>query len=57
MVKGNVGATVAQDFISYINNIDNPLIKPEEIFISNVLSFDVKEIIEKRKSFKTIYTS
>ena len=47
MVKGNVGATVAQDFISYINNIDNPLIKPEEIFISNVLSFDVKEIIEK----------
>lgn len=47
VVKGNVGATVAQDFISYINNIDNPLIKPEEIFISNVLSFDVKEIIEK----------
>lgn len=47
VVKGNVGATVAQDFISYINNIENPLIKPEEIFTSNILSYDIKEVIEK----------
>ncbi|MGL5614664.1 MAG: AAA family ATPase, partial [Sarcina sp.] len=47
VLKGNIGATVAQDFVAYINNIENPLIKAEEIFKKEVLSFDIKEIIER----------
>lgn len=46
-IKGNVGATIAQDFVSYVKNIKKPIIKSEEIFKEKVISFDIKESIKK----------
>lgn len=46
VIKGNVGASIAQDFISYIKTIKNPLISFKEILEDGVLTFDVKEIIQ-----------
>lgn len=46
-IKGNVGTTIAQDFISYIKEIRNPIIKPKDIFGDNILNFDLKEKIRK----------
>ncbi|MPQ44821.1 AAA family ATPase [Clostridium tarantellae] len=42
-VKGNVGVSIAQDFISYINSIKKPIIKVEDIFKEDILSFDIRE--------------
>lgn len=45
VVKGNVGVSIAQDFIAYIKNIKNPLISFKEILKCGILTFDTKEII------------
>ncbi|MGG5460776.1 AAA family ATPase [Clostridium sp. B9] len=44
-LKGNVGSTIAQEFISYINTLNKPMISNEEIFESKVLGFNVRERI------------
>lgn len=46
-IKGNVGTTIAQDFISYIKDIRNPIIKPKDIFRDTILNFHLKEKIRK----------
>lgn len=45
VVKGNVGISIAQDFIGYIKSIKNPLISFKEILEEGILTFDKKEII------------
>lgn len=45
VVKGNVGISIAQDFMVYIKNIKNPLISFKEILEDGILTFDQKEII------------
>lgn len=47
VIKGNVGESIAQDFISYIKNSKNPLLRPKSIFSYEILPYDVKEIIAK----------
>lgn len=50
VVKGNVGASIATDFITFIKNIKKPLIKVENLFQYEVLPFELKERIEKESS-------
>ena len=45
VVKGNVGVSIATDFINYIKNIKNPLIKPEDLFAYMILPIEAKEEI------------
>ena len=45
VVKGNLGVSIATDFINYIKNIKNPLIKPEDLFSYMILPIEVKEEI------------
>ena len=45
VVKGNVGVSIATDFINYIKNIKNPLIKSEELFLYMILPMEIKEEI------------
>lgn len=45
VVKGNLGVSIATDFINYIKNIRNPLIKPEDLFSYMILPMEVKEEI------------
>lgn len=47
VIKGNVGDNIANDFSSFLLNLKNPLIKAEEIFENNILSFELKEKIQK----------
>ncbi|MDU5110568.1 MAG: AAA family ATPase [Clostridium sp.] len=47
VVKGNIGVSIATDFINYIKNIKNPLIKPEELYSYIILPMDVKEELRK----------
>lgn len=47
LVKGNVGASIAGDFINFLDNLKNPLIKAEEVFRENILVFDIKDRISK----------
>lgn len=44
-LKGNVGQTIAQEFMAYINTLNKPIISNEEIFESKVLGFNVRERI------------
>ncbi|AKA70017.1 ATP-binding protein [Clostridium scatologenes] len=45
-VKGNLGASIAQDFYNYLENNKNPLIKPENIFMDENIGNELKERIE-----------
>ena len=47
LVKGNVGASIAGDFINFLDNLKNPLITPEEVFREEILIFDIKDRVEK----------
>ncbi|MBD7915458.1 AAA family ATPase [Clostridium sp. Sa3CUN1] len=45
VVKGNLGVSIATDFVNYIKNIKNPLIKPEDLFSYVILPIEVKDEI------------
>jgi hypothetical protein len=47
VIKGNVGPSIAQEFMNFLDNNKNPLISPSEILSPRELQ---KEIIEKIKS-------
>ncbi|MGN0144005.1 MAG: AAA family ATPase [Clostridium sp.] len=47
VVKGNVGASITNDFSSFLINLKKPLIKAEELFENDILEFDLKEKIQK----------
>ena len=47
VVKGNLGVSIATDFINYIKNIKNPLIKPEDLFSYIILPIELKDEIRK----------
>jgi MoxR-like ATPase len=47
VVKGNVGVSIATDFINYIKNVKNPLIKPEDLFSYIILPIELKDEIRK----------
>lgn len=47
VVKGNVGASIAQEFINFLGNSKNPILTPEEIFISETLLPEVIDRIKK----------
>lgn len=54
VVKGNVGVSIATDFINYIKNTKNPLIKAKDLFEYNILPFEFKEDIQ-RESHSRLY--
>ncbi|GIM29453.1 MoxR-like ATPase [Clostridium polyendosporum] len=54
VVKGNVGVNISQDFISFIKNIREPLLKAVDIFKDDILSFDIKEKL-KKESHSRLY--
>ncbi|MEG1287562.1 MAG: AAA family ATPase [Clostridium sp.] len=54
VVKGNVGVSIATDFMNFIKNIKNPLIKAEELFAYEVLSVELKDRIQ-RESQSRLY--
>lgn len=54
VVKGNVGAAIAQDFLNYIEENKNPIIKPEEIFKNEYISQELKNKI-KTESHSRLY--
>lgn len=54
VVKGNVGVSIAQDFISYVKSIKKPLVNFKEIIKDGVLTFDTKEII-KNENHSRLY--
>ncbi|AGX45059.1 AAA family ATPase [Clostridium saccharobutylicum] len=47
VVRGNVGANIANDFANFLINLKKPLIKVQDIFTNEILSFELKEKIEK----------
>lgn len=54
VVKGNVGVSIATDFMNFIKNIKNPIIKAEELFSYEVLGIELKDRI-KRESQSRLY--
>ncbi|WP_032122264.1 AAA family ATPase [Clostridium amazonitimonense] len=54
VVKGNVGSAIAQDFISFIKNYKASSIKPQDIFVSEVIGQDIKDRV-KRESHSKLY--
>lgn len=56
VVKGNVGGSIAQDFINFIENNKNPLIKPEDIFGNEEIAEDLRERVQ-RESHSRLYLS
>lgn len=54
VIKGNVGASIAQEFINFLEDNSNPLIKAEELFQGNILVEDIKEKI-KGESHSRLY--
>lgn len=54
VVKGNVGVSIATDFMNFIKNIKNPLIKVEELFAYDVLGVELKDRIQ-RESQSRLY--
>lgn len=54
VIKGNVGITIAQEFINFLEDNSNPLIKAEELFENQVLSETLKEKI-KGESHSRLY--
>lgn len=54
VIKGNVGASIAQEFINFLEDNSNPLVKAEELFQRNILVEDIKEKI-KGESHSRLY--
>lgn len=54
VLKGNVGESVAQDFLSFIKESKNPLLKPKSLFSYEILPYEVKESIV-RESHSRLY--
>ncbi len=52
VVKGNVGAGIAQEFITFVRNKKNPLITMEEIFASGKVQTEIVDRIEKESHSK-----
>lgn len=47
VIKGNVGESIAQDFLSYIKESKNPILKPKSLFSYEILPYEVRESITK----------
>lgn len=56
VVRGNVGGSIAQDFINFIENNKNPLIRPEDLFRNDELTDDLREKV-KDESHSRLYLS
>lgn len=54
IVKGNVGVSIATDFINHIKNIKNKIMKPEEIFAYEVLPLELREEL-RNESHSRLY--
>lgn len=54
VVKGNVGGSIAQDFMNFLEESKNPLLKPEEIFEKDTLDENIIEKI-KKESHSRLY--
>lgn len=54
VVKGNVGVSIATDFMNFIKNIKNPIIKAEELFAYECLGVELKDRIQ-RESQSRLY--
>ncbi|URZ00660.1 AAA family ATPase [Clostridium felsineum] len=47
LIRGNVGTSIAQDFINYIEESKYPIISPEDIFKNNDITYEIKERVKK----------
>ena len=45
-VRGNVGVNIANDFANFLVNLKKPLIRTEDVFNNDILSFDLKEKVQ-----------
>ncbi|MGL5085803.1 MAG: AAA family ATPase [Clostridium sp.] len=54
VVKGNIGVSIATDFMNFIKNIKNPIIKADELFAYDVLGVELKDRIQ-RESQSRLY--
>lgn len=54
VVKGNVGAAISQDFLNYIEENKNPIIKPEEIFKDDYITEELENRL-KNESHSRLY--
>ncbi len=54
VVKGNVGASIAQDFISFIENYKSCFIEPKDIFESEIIGQEIRDRIQ-RESHSRLY--
>lgn len=54
VVKGNVGAAISQDFLNYIEENKNPIIKPEEIFKNDYITEELENRL-KNESHSRLY--
>lgn len=57
VVKGNLGASIAQDFYNYLENNKNPLIKPLDIVKEDNINDDLKEKIENESHSRLYLTA
>lgn len=57
VVKGNVGAAIAQEFIGFIENNKSPLITAKEIFSSNNITDEMKKRVKDESHSRLYMTS
>lgn len=56
-VKGNVGASIAQEFYSFLENNKNPIIKPEDVFGKDAVSEELAAKIKKESHSRLYMTA
>lgn len=57
VIKGNVGSSIAQDFINFIESNQNPLIKPEDILANSDLNMDLIQRLERENHSRLFLTA
>ena len=46
VIKGNVGQNIAQDFMNFIKNYNNPMIEPQELLKGEEISSELRDKIQ-----------
>lgn len=46
LIRGNVGTSIAQDFVNYIEESKRPIIKPKDVFKEDIISQKLKDRVK-----------
>jgi hypothetical protein len=57
ILKGNIGGSIAQEFMSFLKDNKNPLIRPEEIFGEEEISRSLKDRVEMESHSRLYLTA